>query len=44
MNNSLLRETPSGKIEYYASSNPENFKKHAKMFLDIKQETKLITI
>lgn len=39
--NNLLRANHTGKVEYYASSNPENFKKNAKMFLEIEREPEL---
>ena len=40
----LLSTQKDGSIEYFASSNPEQFKENAKIFLDIKKEPQLIEI
>ncbi len=42
--NSLINETQSGSVHYYASSNPDNFRQNAKMFLEIDETPQLIEI
>lgn len=40
-NNNLLCEKEKGSVEYYASANPDNFKKNAKIFLEIERTPEL---
>ena len=42
--NSLINETQTGSVHYYASSNPDNFRQNAKMFLEIDETPLLVEI